>query len=291
MNVSLSAVFRRSILVLLIAAAFHLVGKRPGLATVYPVNPNTMMGNPSQAKPDPREKDNYLMEKPHFSLSYNDSKGTPNWASWRLTADTIGKAKRFPFYPDQTLPRGFGRIVPKDYTNDGFDRGHMCPHEDRSADEEMSRATFVMSNIIPQAKNVNEQAWKNLEDFCRDLVMKGKTLYIVAGPAGKKGQCADGGWHETIGTTRKVTVPSACWKVIMVLDSGPGYDPAKVNANTRLIAVIMPNDLSVGSAWKGYRRSVKDVETLTGYHFFENAPHPLIDRLKEKTDDGPTTAR
>ena len=39
----------------------------------------------------------------------------------------------------------------RDYTGSGFDRGHMCPHSDRAANEEMSFATFVMSNIIPQA--------------------------------------------------------------------------------------------------------------------------------------------
>jgi len=271
----------------LVAASILLASQTP---CAFGDDLNLALGNPSQAKADPAQKNDFLMVKPYFTLSYNDSTGTPNWVSWRLTPATIGRAKRYPFYPDQELPARFARSLPRDYTNDGFDRGHMCPHEDRSANEEMSKATFVMSNIIPQAKVVNEQAWKNLEDFCRALVKKqGKTLYIISGPAGMKGQSADGAWHDTIGTTRKVTVPSACWKVIMVVDPGQGADLARVNPKTRLIAVIIPNDLSVGSDWKRYRRSVSDVEKLTGDHFFDKVPHSIIDKLKAKADDGPTT--
>ena len=81
------------------------------------------MGNPSRAAADPRDKDNFLLKKPYFSLSYNNGKGTPNWVSWRLTQDDLGNAKRVPFFPDQTLPRGFRRIFPKDYSGSGFDRG------------------------------------------------------------------------------------------------------------------------------------------------------------------------
>ena len=107
------------------------------------------MGNPSNASEDPNNADNYLMAKPYFALSYNNAKGTPNWVSWHLTHEDLGSAKRLPFYPDQELPRGFNQVVPQDYTNAGFDRGHMCPHSDRDRTEAMSHATFVMTNIIP----------------------------------------------------------------------------------------------------------------------------------------------
>src|SRR5947209_6364844 len=42
------------------------------------------LGNPSGATDDPAHRDNYLMRKPYFALSYNNSKGTANWVSWRL---------------------------------------------------------------------------------------------------------------------------------------------------------------------------------------------------------------
>ena len=36
----------------------------------------------------------------------------------------------------------------------------------------MSDATLVITNIIPQAPNVNQKAWAQLEDYGRELVRK-----------------------------------------------------------------------------------------------------------------------
>src|SRR5436853_3519840 len=56
--------------------------------------PNMLLGNPSGATADPANRNNYLMVKPHFALSYNDANGTPNWVSWRVTRADLGDAPR-----------------------------------------------------------------------------------------------------------------------------------------------------------------------------------------------------
>jgi endonuclease G len=247
-------------------------------------SPHLKMGNPSKATADHADKDNFLMEKDYFALSYNSTKGIPNWVSWRLTKADLGDAERSQFYPDDTLPAGFTTVTPKDYTGSGFDRGHMCPHSDRSADDEMSNATFVMTNIIPQSPYVNQKAWDQLEIYCRDLVEHHrKTLYIVSGGCGQGGEGKKGA-QKTL-AEGKVVVPAKCWKVIMVLNTGRGIDPKKVKSNTRLIAVIMPNDMSVGYDWADFRVPVKEVEELTGYKFFDRVPAEVIDPLKEEVDE------
>ena len=68
---------------------------------------------------------------------------------WHLyhgpTKEDLGDAPRKRvFDTDTTLPTGFKRIKSAEYANTGFDRGHVCPHGDRSANEEMSFSTFVM---------------------------------------------------------------------------------------------------------------------------------------------------
>src|SRR5947199_9521661 len=68
--------------------------------------PHLQMGNPSRARGDPKDKDNYLIKQEFFALSYHDSWGTPNWVSRRLVKADLGDARRVPFFPDQTLPRG-----------------------------------------------------------------------------------------------------------------------------------------------------------------------------------------
>ena len=61
--------------------------------------------------------------------------------------------------------------------------------------------------------------------------------------------------------------------------SGPGRaDLKKVDENTRLIAVNMPNTMEVGEDWSGYRTLVKDIEQLTGYKFFTACRWILLTR-------------
>src|SRR4051812_13630546 len=94
--------------------------------------PHLALGNPSGATADEANADNFLMGKPYFALSYNNSKGGPNWVSWRLQASDLGPAPRVEFYPDAELPNRFKHVTPHDYTGSGFDRGHMCPRGDRT---------------------------------------------------------------------------------------------------------------------------------------------------------------
>ena len=54
----------------------------------------------------------------------------------------------------------------------GFGRGHLCPRSDRAADKDMSSATFVMSNVVPQAPRLNQKAWAAHETYLRGLVRK-----------------------------------------------------------------------------------------------------------------------
>src|SRR5215207_39997 len=92
-----------------------------------PLSPNVALGDPSNASSDASNKNNYLLVKPQYVLSYNDGRGGPNWVSWRLVASDIGEAERQNnFHPEQSLPRGFKRVTPDDYTGSGYDRGHVC---------------------------------------------------------------------------------------------------------------------------------------------------------------------
>src|ERR1051326_2589194 len=104
-----------------------LTASLPLLVSILSVcaqGPHLTMGNPSSATNDTSQKDNFLMEKAYFALSYNNSKATPNWVSWKLTVAEIGDAPRFGFHPDEDLRdvnAGFTVVEPKDYTGGGFD--------------------------------------------------------------------------------------------------------------------------------------------------------------------------
>jgi endonuclease G len=69
---------------------------------------NLATGNPSGVLSERAKPDNYLLMRKQYALSYNNSKGTPNWVSWHLSKKWLGRARRGnAFAPDPALPRGF----------------------------------------------------------------------------------------------------------------------------------------------------------------------------------------
>src|SRR5678815_3337681 len=48
------------------------------------------MGNPSNAVTNVLQPNNYLMEKPQYSMSYSRDNGGPNWVSWHLDPSWLG---------------------------------------------------------------------------------------------------------------------------------------------------------------------------------------------------------
>ena len=247
-------------------------------------NRNVRFGLPADAKPDPASRDAYLIDRPQYVLSYNDTTKNPNWVCWNLTASDIGPAERdTSFEPDPELPPGFARVKPSDYTATGFDRGHMCASKDRSDTKENNNILFYMTNIVPQAPNNNQKAWRLLEEECRSLAKKGNELYIACGPHGRSGTGKDNTKHDFIGKGTKVEVPATVWKVILVL---PSKD-AVPDAQTRAVAVWMPNDQTVGTDWKRYVVPVAEVERNTGYKFFPVVPDDVAHAIKSHADTGP----
>lgn len=242
--------------------------------TPPPVNVHMTMGNPSAAATDVAMPTNYLMVKNQYALSYHRDNGTPNWVSWHLDSSWLGSTPRQDdFRADTTLPAGWYRVLQSDYQGSGYDRGHMCPSGDRTSSVANNSATFLMTNMIPQAPTNNQQTWANLESYSRTLANSGNELYIISGGHGVSGFIANG----------HVAVPTTTWKVIMVLPSGTN-DVSRVTTSTRLIAVSMPNTNNVVSDWRQYRVSVDSVEALTGYDFFSLVDDAIEAQIEATVD-------
>ncbi len=245
-------------------------------------SPHLLLGNPSGATATVTTPNNYLIERPQYALSYNRDKGIPNWVSWQLNKSWLGTLERPAFRPDTTLPEGWYEVKPSDYTNSGFDRGHIIPAADRNNTEEDSAAVFLMSNIIPQAPDNNRGPWEQLESYSRQLAKQEKELYIVAGTSGIGGVGSNGG--ETTLAKGKVTVPARTWKIIVVLDT-PGLGLSGITKNTRVIAVNLPNEQGIKEVkWTQYRTSVDQLEKLTGYDFLSNVPSEIQEVIEAKVD-------
>jgi endonuclease G len=250
-----------------------------------PLGEHLTMGNPSNAVVDVNQPNNYLLDKTQYAVGYSRDKGRPNWVSWHLDSTWLGSTPRQDdFRNDTTLPAGWYQVQATDYSGSGFDRGHHTPSGDRTNTVASNSATFLMSNMMPQAPDNNQGPWESLESYCRTLVSSGSELYIIAGGSGSGGTGSNGGTTFTVASGH-VSVPSQTWKVIIVLPTGTN-DVSRVTTSTRTIAVIMPNTQGIRTVpWRNYRVSVDQVEALTGYDFFSSVPTSIQSTIESVVDN------
>ena len=246
-----------------------------------------LMGNPSSASLSVSDITNYLLKEIYYSVSYNSVAGIPNWVSWHLCSTDLGPVSRQnSFSSNNALPSGWYQVSNTSYTGSGFDRGHMCPSADRTTSLDANNATFLMTNIVPQAPRNNQITWASLENYCRDSLVgvQGRELYIIAGTYGEGGTSTSGGTPEISIDNGRVKVPAYVWKVIVVLSNGSN-DLSRVGTNTRVISVIMPNNNDVATDWRTYRTSVNDIETLTSYDLLSNVSTSIQTTIEARVDN------
>jgi len=234
-------------------------------------------GNPSEARFDSRKRDNnphrnnLLIEKPQYALSYSYTKKTPDWVSWQVNQAWLGNVQRpqgdTVFASDPELPEGFPTIGTGNFKDSkgnslGFDQGHVIPSRDRTNHEKDNRATFLGTNLIPQSVDNNRfftsrdnpaeaSAWYNIEQLVTNLVEQNKELYIAAGNYGNnwKSQKRNNAHpqEKNFGDTnseafrlQKINIPKWTWKSILVLDR-PGQGLADITKQTPIYTFLTPN--------------------------------------------------
>ncbi len=255
------------------------------IAINAPIDParHLVMGNPSNATTDVANFTNYLLAKNQYVMSYHRDRGIPNWVAWHLDTTWLGTTPRQDdFRPDSSLPAGWYQVLQTDYSGSGFDRGHHCPSGDRTASVADNSATFVMTNMMPQAPDNNQGPWEELESYSRTLAQAGNEMYIYMGGAGQGGVGSNGPLNTV--AAGHVVVPAFTWKVIVVLPNGDN-DADRVSKTTRVIAVIMPNTQGIrNNSWTIYRTNVRQVERLTGLNFFTNVRPQMRFFMKNRVD-------
>ncbi len=235
------------------------------------VSDHTTMGMPVVAS---LTADQILLVKPQYVVSYNSQRKVPNWVSWQLNSGWLGTVSRSStFYADSQLPSGTPQAFNSDYDGTGYARGHMCPSADRSDTSANNQATFLLTNVVPQAPTLNNGPWKGLENEERQIAASGKTAFVIAGPIFGT---------TTIGAS--VSVPVATWKVIVALDSLTPTS-ASVTEATQVIAVIMPNDTTATKRWTDYRTSVREIEAVTGLNLLSDVATKVQEVIELRVDN------
>lgn len=280
--------FKYSVLALgLLLAGCQKEAVHPSTTPVSELPEHLTLGNPSGATPDAGQPTNYLLSKSQYALSYHRDQGKPNWVSWHLSSTWIGAAPRQnDFRADPELPAAWYRVIPSSYSGSGFDRGHNCPSADRTSTVADNSATFLMTNMMPQAPRNNQQTWADLEDYCRTFLTRGNELYVICGSYGKGGTGSNG--YSTTLDQGRLTVPARCWKVVVILPTGAN-DATRVSSSTRVIAIDTPNDNALSTSWGTYRTSVDAIEAITGLDILSAVPAAVQQVVEARVDNGPTS--
>ena len=199
-----------------------------------------------------------VVEHTYYSLSYLEEHEQAEWVHYKLNSTMLkGEIPRKKNYTiDRKVSTGSAKT--SDYTNSGFDRGHLVPAADMKMDFTSVKEAAYMSNISPQKPKFNNGVWSRLEKRIR-LRAKKSELYITTGgvlsPADLK----------KIGKNN-VSVPDQFYKII--------YDVK----NQKMFAYLMPNK-KIESREK-YVVTVDSIEALTGIDFYADLSDDLEDKLE-----------
>ena len=192
-------------------------------------------------------KTDIVLDRDGYSLGYSFKYKNPLWVSYVISEGSVAVDvdRSDEFYGDPEIPEKY-RVQPEDYSNTGYDRGHLAPSAAIDFSRVANQQTFAMSNVAFQDPKLNRQAWGSLEKTVRGWTKTKGKLYVITGPL----------FDEKPKRINDVAVPSRFYKIIYAI------------AQNQAIGFIFPNeDIKAAQLWS-YAMSVKDVEKETDYKFF-----------------------
>lgn len=212
-----------------------------------------------------------VWRNPGFMLGYSEWRRNALWTTYQLTDKSDRRSGKRPqnFTIDS---RSLMRVSNDDYSHSGFDRGHLAPNYAISSEygREAQLASFRMTNISPQRKNLNQKLWQRLEEVTVDHFLRlHEQLWVITGPI----------FDEQIETLASgVEIPDAFYKIIVA--------PALDLNQTLIISFVMPQKVKGTEPLSQYLTSVDAIEAATGLDFFHALDDRLENSLEKKTSDG-----
>ena len=90
-----------------------------------------------------------------FSVSYNSDQLIPKWVAYELTAEELdGNVPRARSFSMDVGYKG-RQAMREDYSNTGWDKGHMAPSADMKWSQTAMSESFYLTNVCPQNPDLN----------------------------------------------------------------------------------------------------------------------------------------
>lgn len=223
-------------------------------------------------KDDSRYQQVIKMYKPtvrNFSMLYDKKLKFAPWVAYPLHSSYMGDGKR----PNNWIydsdienkyqanqSKGWPKRDAQSPNGNYYDRGHQIPNGDRNFSRELASTTFVFTNSTAQRWSLNQKIWQVLEEQLRSWEQKGDTLFVVTG-AGVYSE-------DKITYTEDVSgdlcpVPDYYYKVLA---------QKKADKQFYTIGFVLENKAYPDNNFNLYRKTVSEIEKLTGFTFFPGLP-------------------
>lgn len=215
-----------------------------------------------------------ILDKRFYVIGYSEDFRNPAWVCYRIgAANDLTKHKRpTRFATDKETD---ARVSHDDYTNSGFDRGHMAPNFALGSRFGAigAKSTFVMSNICPQFHDFNDGQWGDLEEWIAGKKMKDDEDFIK-GWADEYGEV----WvvvgplldEEREPLVSGVAVPNAFFCIVIDED----------REKPRALAFIMEHEDQRTDELSGFLTSIDEIERRVGFDFFPDLPDAVEQKLE-----------
>lgn len=123
-----------------------------------------------------------LIDNSYFKTCYSFEHNSAIWSYSKLTDsnNSVGLIKSPAFYSDKRIPIEH-RIYSSDFTNTGFDRGHLQNDANFDYSLESLKETYAMSNITLQYPKTNQISNRLIENRQREIlkIQKEIEIYIL----------------------------------------------------------------------------------------------------------------
>jgi len=198
-----------------------------------------------------------------YSFVYSEEHEQAKWIAYELTKEETNSLfeRTDKFLVDPLVSTGTAEN--SDYSNSGYDKGHLAPAADMGWSATSMKESFYFSNMSPQLPGFNRGVWKRLEEMMRSWAIDNSAIYIVTGPILTSGL-------PTIGGNR-VSIPNYYYKVVL------DYTQPEIHA----IGFVLPNQSSSESL-SSFAVSIDEVERQTGIDFFPALPDEQETKLEKE---------
>ena len=166
-------------------------------------------------------------------------------------------------------PRVRRPIQYRDFTDTGFDRGHLAPNYliSNLHGPAAQRQSFLMTNIVLQRPRLNQLVWQRLEEIEVDhLARRWDELNVTVGPVFD----ADRTWTDS-----GVDVPDAFYRIWL----------DRTADGLRALALLVPQHVRGDERLDQFLITVDEIEAKTGLDFFAGLPDAIEKRLEARPAD------